>query len=110
MDVKLMFEMRDGWGERMWVEVTAVKKRKLVGKLNNLPVGIPRLMPGHKVKFQREHIIDIWYDGDDQATAEEPDSDQPGFRLVHDTCAAHAARLAHAAHCGCTESLGRAGL
>jgi hypothetical protein len=41
MDVKLMFEMRDGWGERMWVTVIAVKRRKLIGRLRNLPLGIP---------------------------------------------------------------------
>ncbi len=31
MDVKLMFEMSDGFAERMWVTITAVKRRKLVG-------------------------------------------------------------------------------
>jgi len=57
--VKLAFEMKDGWGERMWVEVTAVKRRHLVGRLSNQPIGIPRLLPGEKIKFTRDHIIDI---------------------------------------------------
>ena len=54
-----MFLMRDGWGERMWVEVTDVRKRRIVGTLRNLPVGIPRLVPGDKIKFKRDHIIGI---------------------------------------------------
>jgi hypothetical protein len=72
-----MFEMRDGFGERMWVTVTEVKKRHLVGTLSNLPVGIPRLMPGDKIKFRREHIIGIWYPGDE---------DEEAFKLTHDCC------------------------
>lgn len=83
MDVKLMFEMRDGFGERMWVTVTEVKKRHLVGTLSNLPAGIPRLLPGDKIKFKHGHIIDIWYsddadDGDDQ--------DEGAFELTHECC------------------------
>lgn len=57
--VKLMFEMNDGWGERMWVDVVSVKKRRLVGELRNCPVGIPRLDPGRTVKFKLDDIIDI---------------------------------------------------
>jgi hypothetical protein len=50
----------------MWVQVTDVKRRHLVGTLRNLPVGIPRLLPDDKIKFKRDHIIDIdWYDDDD---------------------------------------------
>jgi uncharacterized protein YegJ (DUF2314 family) len=92
MKVKLMFEMRDGWGERMWVQVTAVKKRKLVGELFNLPIGIPRLMPGDKIKFKREHIIDIVEDSDVGASVggDEEDSDEPRPQLVHDGCNGHA--------------------
>lgn len=78
IDVKLMFELRDGFGERMWVTVTEVKKRHLVETLSNLPVGIPRLMPGDKIKFRREHIIGIWYPGD------EDDEDEEAFKLTHD--------------------------
>lgn len=95
MVVKLMFELRDGWVERMWVKVTSVKKRKLVGELNNMPVGIPRLMPGGTIKFGREHIIDIWYH-DDQASVEEQGSDHPGVRLAHEACLADAARRGQA--------------
>jgi hypothetical protein len=87
IDVKLMFEMKDGWGERMWVTVTAVKRRKLIGRLSNLPLGIPRLMPGEKIKFKREHIIGIWYADDDQAvTGPDGGPGQPGAHLVHDGC------------------------
>ncbi len=82
MDVKLMFEMRNDGGERMWVTVTAVKKRKLIGRLSCLPVIIPRLMPGDKIKFKRDHIIDIWYDDDSQPIEnEEQHSDHPGIQL-----------------------------
>jgi Uncharacterized protein conserved in bacteria (DUF2314) len=80
MEVKLTFELRDGWGERMWVTVTALKGRKLIGKLDNTPLGIPRLLAGDEIKFKREHIIDIWYAHEGQAkicpghgTPEHPD-------------------------------------
>ena len=57
--VKVMFEMCDGWGERMWVKVTDVKKKRLVGELSNQPIGIPRLDAGRQMKFERDAIIDI---------------------------------------------------
>jgi hypothetical protein len=60
--VKLMFDMRDGWGERMWVEIVSIKKRKLVGVLHNQPIGIPRLDHGDKIHFTYDHIIDIDWD------------------------------------------------
>lgn len=59
MSVKLVFEMRDGWGERMWVDVERVGRRRLVGRLGNQPIGIPRLSRGDTVKFKLEDIIDI---------------------------------------------------
>jgi hypothetical protein len=66
MGAKLMFEMRDGWGERMWVDVTEVRKRYIVGRLANQPVGIPRLSCGDTVKFKYQHVISIvpegWWD------------------------------------------------
>jgi len=62
--VKLVFEMSDGWGERMWVEVVAVKRRHIVGSLRNHPIGIPRLDWGDKVRFKRDHIIDIEWEAD----------------------------------------------
>jgi hypothetical protein len=72
--VKLMFEMRNSktWflgGERMWVEVVAVKRRRIVGRLINEPLGIPRLDPGDKVRFRRDHIIDIHWERHDSAAA-----------------------------------------
>ncbi len=61
--VKIYFSMKDGWAERMWVEVRAVKRRHIVGTLNNQPIGIPRLCSGDKVRFRPEHIIDMCPDG-----------------------------------------------
>ncbi|WP_284745079.1 DUF2314 domain-containing protein [Amycolatopsis sp. RTGN1] len=60
--VKLMFDQSDGWSERMWVIVEKVGRRKLVGSLTNRPLAFPRLDVGSKIKFQREHIIDIDFD------------------------------------------------
>src|ERR1019366_120219 len=57
--VKLAFEMKDGWGERMWVDVTAVTNRWIVGTLFNEPCGIPRLTSRTVVRFKREHVIDV---------------------------------------------------
>lgn len=65
--VKAMFEMEDPepWCERMWVDVVKVKRRHIVGRLRNEPVGIPRLGPGDKVKVKFDHVIDIiWCDAD----------------------------------------------
>lgn len=60
MDVKLMYETKSGPEVRMWVTVTQVRRRKLVGKLVSVPVLVPHLMLGGKVKFKRDHIIDTW--------------------------------------------------
>jgi hypothetical protein len=57
--VKLVFEMRDGFGERMWVQVTAVGRRHAVGRLCNVPYGIPRLHPSALIRFRPEHVIGI---------------------------------------------------
>jgi hypothetical protein len=62
--VKLMFTIDDiwgrhMWGERMWVEVVAIEKRLIVGRLLNEPLAIPRLGHGARIKFKRDHIIDI---------------------------------------------------
>jgi hypothetical protein len=66
--VKLVFTMRDGWTERMWVSVDKVGRWRLVGSLNNQPIGIPRLDHGQRIKFSRDHIIDITYEGDEQTS------------------------------------------
>ena len=62
--VKLLFDTTDlwgrrNWGERMWVKVTAINKRHIVGMLDNDPIGIPRLYRGDQLKFKHHHIIDI---------------------------------------------------
>jgi len=86
-----MFEMKDGWGERMWVTVTAVKKRKLIGKLDNLPVGIPGLIPGDKIKFRREHIIDIWsaHEGQAEICPGNGTPEHPDPLLTREACNGH---------------------
>jgi len=61
MEVKLAFDTRDGWSERMWVTVIGRKGRKLIGRLENDPTVIPRLLWGDTIKFKSDHIIDIWY-------------------------------------------------
>ncbi|MEV3993363.1 DUF2314 domain-containing protein [Streptomyces sp. NPDC049837] len=71
--VKLMFNMRNGWGERMWVEIVAIKRRKLIGVLHNQPMGIPRLDHGDKIHFKFDHIIDI--DWDENALCHRASSD-----------------------------------
>jgi hypothetical protein len=62
VDVKLIVAMRDGWRERMWVHVDKVGRRRLVGRLHNQPVGIPRLGGGKRIRFTRDAVIDIWYE------------------------------------------------
>jgi hypothetical protein len=67
--VKLLFDTTDlwgrrNWGERMWVEIVAVKKRHIIGVLDNDPIGIPRLYRGDQVKFRRHHIVDILWEPD----------------------------------------------
>ncbi len=57
--VKLMFTMKDGWTERMWVEVTHVGRRRLRGRLMNQPVGIPKLDAFAKITFRYGDVIDI---------------------------------------------------
>jgi hypothetical protein len=57
--VKLIFMMRDGWGERMWVRVEGRKREKYVGCLENSPVGIPALGWGDRITFSAANIIDI---------------------------------------------------
>lgn len=57
--VKLIFHQSDGWGERMWVRVEKIRGGRLVGRLDNDPLGFPRLHYGDRIKFRRKHIIDI---------------------------------------------------
>jgi hypothetical protein len=42
-----------GWSSRRWAAAACV------GSLANDPLDFPRLHFGHKIKFRREHIIDI---------------------------------------------------
>jgi hypothetical protein len=68
LHVKLLFQMSDGWGERMWVDVVAVKRRRVVGVLRNQPYAIPRLYAGDTIKFTPDHVLDI-HPPDDEAYA-----------------------------------------
>jgi len=89
-DVKLMFEERlpSGWGERMWVTVTKVGRRRLVGHLINEPWAMGRLTAGDTIKFKRKHVIDIIFSEEKtNDLVEIADGDQPGIHLCHDTCA-----------------------
>jgi len=79
--VKAIFEMEEPerWGERMWVDVVKVKRRHIVGRLRNEPLGFPRLACGDKVKVKFDQVIDIiWYDADQppglDPAAPEPDA------------------------------------
>lgn len=60
-NVKLMFETRDEerWCERMWVHVTQRRGERLIGRLDNCPIGIARLGWGTKVRFSVDDIIDF---------------------------------------------------
>jgi uncharacterized protein YegJ (DUF2314 family) len=88
--VKLIFDTTDlwgriTWGERMWVEVVAIKKRHIVGVLRNQPFAIPRLYAGHQLKFKRDHIIDINWEPDDLDLCDCQHGPE-GFRPVHAEC------------------------
>jgi Uncharacterized protein conserved in bacteria (DUF2314) len=87
-DVKLMFLERlpSGWGERMWVTVTKVGRRRLVGRLANDPYSMARLECGDKIRFKRKHVIDIILseDREDYVAAEGGESK---VVLCHDCCA-----------------------
>jgi hypothetical protein len=78
--VKAAFTMRDGWGERMWIDVTKVGRRRITGVLANEPIGIPRLYGGDTVKVRREHVIDIILD------VQASELCHGGCHLVHEQC------------------------
>jgi uncharacterized protein YegJ (DUF2314 family) len=93
--VKLMFDTSDilgrrNWGERMWVEVVDVRRRRIVGELRNEPIGIPRLYYGDRVKFKHEHIIDIDWEPhlcDCELAAGDPEHHHTA--PVHEGCNGH---------------------
>lgn len=59
---KLIFRMKDGWGERMWVTVTERTRDRYVGTLSSTPAGIPKLSYGDRIRFRPHHVIDIEID------------------------------------------------
>lgn len=84
--VKLMFMMRDGWGERMWVRVEGRRGNKYVGTLRNTPVGIPALDPGDRIKFTAADIIDIDIPSEDELCSCEPQDMCDCDRIVNQRC------------------------
>lgn len=91
--VKLIFETSDilgrrNWTERMWVEIVAVRRRCIVGELRDDPFGIPRLYFGDRVKFTREHIIDILWEPSQVCDCDLGEGDPEYFHVVpvHDGC------------------------
>jgi hypothetical protein len=94
--VKLMFDTSDlwgrrNWGEGMWVEVVAIRKRHIVGVLRNQPIGIPRLDFGDQVKFKRDHIIDIDWEPSEFCECELAAGDPEHHHIVsvHAGCNGH---------------------
>ena len=86
--VKLMFDTSDfwgrrNWGERMWVEVVAIKNRHIVGVLRNQPIGIPRLHFGDQLKFTRDHIIDIDWEPHDFCDCQDAAEEAEPHRIEH---------------------------
>lgn len=61
--VKLIFTDNSGdSNERMWVKITKIKRRKILGRLDNQPflskeIGVQL---NDKIKFKKENIIDIY--------------------------------------------------
>jgi hypothetical protein len=91
--VKLMFDTFDlwgrrNWGEGMWVEVVAIRRRHIVGVLRNQPIGIPRLDWGDQVKFKLDHIIDICC-GADALSEPAGDSEHDNIVPAHRECNGH---------------------
>ena len=84
MEVKLMVESKSSPGERMWVMVTKVGRRKLIGDLVNPPVFVPHLRPGDKIKFKRCHVIGTWYEepGPPPTDGAEPEPSE----VINDEC------------------------
>jgi hypothetical protein len=81
--VEAMFEMKDGWGERMWLEVVEIKRRHLVCRLVNHPVGIPRLSSGDTIEVKRDHVIDIsWHEVEHADVCEERPRALPSHRTL----------------------------
>ncbi|MFT9847246.1 immunity protein Imm33 domain-containing protein [Aneurinibacillus sp. REN35] len=64
--VKLIFVTEeaedDGFrGERMWVQITHIKEKKFIGKLDNVPHRLP-LKIGDEISFGIENICDTEYE------------------------------------------------
>lgn len=97
--VKLMFETRRARpggpsAERMWVEVTALRKRGFEGRLINYPIFVGAFYPDDTVRFEAKHIIDIVFAGEMNDAGEAlPPAPKPhrsdGVAVLHSACNDH---------------------
>ena len=60
--VKISFDSSRGISESMWVSVTAVQGRRLIGTLDNEPQVATHLKHGHAVTLSRSQIISVALD------------------------------------------------
>jgi hypothetical protein len=82
---QLVFRTKDGWGERMWVEVVDDHGDHYVGMLLNTPVGIPMLEPGAVLEFSPRHVINV-DPPDDRRHERKPDDDVCSVVPMCDGC------------------------
>lgn len=70
---KLLFEVKrkaTPSTERMWVQINERKGDKLIGRLDNDPIGIKDLKPGDEIKFESKHIVSTDIDDKDNIVEE----------------------------------------
>lgn len=63
--VKIAFAAAGGWPEHMWVAVTGVDGDRLVGELDNHPVGVPDLKCGDRVELGRGQVEAVYLSRDE---------------------------------------------
>lgn len=69
--------------ERMWVKVTDVTPKYVIGALRNTPLDMPQLKVGSEIRFQPFHIIDFDTERD---LPDEPKQKQYWGRCMVDRC------------------------
>ena len=73
----------DAWeAERMWVEIVALRRGKLIGVLLDEPYDMPHLRPGTRIAFDRDDVIDLEW-AEDRAV---PPPRAPAHRRYWDRC------------------------
>ena len=63
--VKMAFGSAGGSAEHMWVAVTGVEGDRLVGELDNDPVGVPQLKCGDRVELGRGQVEAVYLSRDE---------------------------------------------